>query len=144
MKCHVMLKKTHPEAKCPAKGSPGASGFDVVALYDFTVGSKPVLHKIGFQIANITPGFELQVRPRSGNALKLAVTVSNSPGTIDNDYRGDIGILLNTLDGTTVYFKKGDRIAQLVTAQVIETEYMYTDEVSATNRGSGGFGSTGS
>jgi dUTP pyrophosphatase len=139
----VSLKQTNPEAKLPTKGSAGASGFDVHALHDFEVSGKPVLHKIGFQLADITPGFELQVRPRSGNALKLAVTVSNTPGTIDNDYRGDIGILLHTTDGSSVLFKKGDRIAQLVTAEVIETEYLCVSEVLSTGRGEGGFGSTG-
>jgi len=88
-------------------------------------------------------GFEGQVRPRSGLAVKFGVTVLNSPGTIDSDYRGDVDIILVNLGAETFTVKDGDRIAQLVVVPVSRAALEETTELSVTNRGGGGFGSTG-
>lgn len=89
-------------------------------------------------------GYEAQVRPRSGLAVKKGITVLNSPGTIDADYRGEIGVILVNLSKEPFQVKAGDRVAQLVIARHERAEWVETKELSATERGSGGFGSTGS
>jgi dUTP pyrophosphatase len=91
----------------------------------------------------IPAGFEIQVRPRSGLALKHGVTVLNAPGTIDSDYRGEIGVILINHGSTVVEFAKGDRIAQLVMARVERIEWELTESLTGTKRGHHGFGSTG-
>lgn len=91
----------------------------------------------------IPQGYELQVRPRSGNAIKVGVTVLNSPGTVDADYRGEIGIILINASNTAVRFKDGDRIAQLVLAKHETAEWIEVKELDETDRGESGFGHTG-
>lgn len=91
----------------------------------------------------IPEGYECQIRPRSGLAYKHGVTVLNSPATIDSDYRGEIKVLLVNLSNNTFTINKGDRIAQLVFSSVTKSDFVLTDELSDTNRGQGGFGSTG-
>lgn len=116
---------------------------DLCANQDCTIGpGHRILVKTGLAIA-VPHGYEAQVRPRSGTALKEGVTVLNSPGTIDSDYRGEIGVILYNTRHDHFVVKKGDRIAQLVVAPVVRVVW---DEVSAlpeTTRGEGGFGSTG-
>ena len=92
----------------------------------------------------IPPGYEGQVRPRSGLALKRSITVLNSPGTIDADYRGDVGVILINLSATAQTLEPGDRIAQIVFAAVAQARLVEADELGDTERDSGGFGSTGS
>lgn len=143
------FKRVHPDAKLPAYAHEGDAGMDVYAVEDMRLwDSKPTIVSTGL-VAQIPMGYELQVRPRSGLATK-GVTVWNSPGTIDSGYVGVIGVILCYLspnkDETTVqYFdiKKGDRIAQLVLAPVTKAELVEVSEVSETERGTGGFGSTG-
>jgi dUTP pyrophosphatase len=91
----------------------------------------------------IPPGFEVQVRPRSGLALKHGVIVPNSPGTIDSDYRGELKIILMNLGAEPFEIKRGDRIAQLVVGRVIDARFAFAGELAPTGRGQGGFGSTG-
>ncbi len=91
----------------------------------------------------IASGYEGQVRPRSGLALKQGLTVVNAPGTIDSDYRGEVKVLLVNLGAEPVTIKPGQRIAQLIIAPVVQAEFTVVDELSETDRGSGGFGSTG-
>lgn len=91
----------------------------------------------------IPVGYEAQVRPRSGLALKKGITVLNSPGTIDADYRGEVGVILINLSQNPFVIEDGDRIAQLVFAKVEQADWKQTDELSSTDRGEGGFGSTG-
>jgi dUTP pyrophosphatase len=88
-------------------------------------------------------GYEAQIRPRSGLALKRGLTVLNTPGTIDADYRGEVGVILANFGDASFSVKKGDRIAQIVVVPVTRAEIVETDEVAATDRGAGGFGSTG-
>jgi dUTP pyrophosphatase len=104
---------------------------------------KRVLVPTGLQIA-VPPGFEAQIRPRSGLALNSGLTVLNSPGTIDSDYRGEIKIILANLGDEAFNIIRGTRIAQLVLAAVAQLSWQHVTELTTTDRGKGGFGSTGS
>lgn len=127
----------------PAYASKGAAGMDVVTAEDFTLqpGERMAVPS-GFAIA-IPEGYEVQVRPRSGLALKHGVTCLNTPGTIDSDYRGEVKIILANLGGEPFSALRGERIAQLVPAPVQRAALSEVDELDDTERGSGGFGSTG-
>lgn len=89
------------------------------------------------------PGFEVQIRPRSGLALTHGITLPNTPGTIDSDYRGPLGVLLVNLGDAPYTIRHGDRIAQMIVAPVVQAEFAVADTLDATDRGAGGFGSTG-
>jgi dUTP pyrophosphatase len=122
-----------------------SAGMDVRAVLNDPVTLKPLertLIKTGLFL-EIPQGFECQVRPRSGLALKKGLTVLNSPGTIDADYRGEVGVILINLSSEEVVIENGERIAQLVFAKVEQAQWEESDELSDTDRGSGGFGSTG-
>ena len=127
----------------PEYATDGAAGMDVVSAEDVTI--KPgERHAVSTGLAMaIPPGYEIQVRPRSGLALKHGITVPNTPGTIDSDYRGELkAILIN--HGTEPFaIHRGDRVAQLVLAPVTRAEWEEVDELDDTARGAGGFGSTG-
>ena len=127
----------------PAYATPGAAGMDVVAAEDLDL-APGTRHAVatGFKVA-IPDGFEIQVRPRSGLAHKYGVTVSNTPGTIDSDYRGELKILMINHGSDPFRVRRGERIAQLVPAAVTKADFDEVDELDATTRGSGGFGSTG-
>ncbi|WP_448502969.1 dUTP diphosphatase [Sphingomonas sp.] len=127
----------------PAYASAGAAGMDVVAAEDVTLppGARHAV-ATGFAIA-IPDGYEVQVRPRSGLALKYGVTCLNSPGTIDSDYRGEVKVILANLGDETFEVRRGDRVAQFVPAPVLRAELQETDALDPTQRGAGGFGSTG-
>jgi dUTP pyrophosphatase len=127
----------------PAYASEGAAGMDVVAAESLTLkpGQRAAV-ATGMAFA-IPPGWEIQVRPRSGLALKHGITCLNTPGTIDSDYRGEVKIILANLSEDYFEVKRGDRIAQLVPAQVQRAGLVEVDELDGTLRGSGGFGSTG-
>ncbi|HEU4960218.1 MAG TPA: dUTP diphosphatase [Sphingomonas sp.] len=127
----------------PAYASEGAAGMDVVAAEEVTLapGGRHAV-ATGVSIA-IPEGFEVQVRPRSGLALKHGVTCLNTPGTIDSDYRGEVKVILANLGQEPVPIRRGDRIAQLVPAPVLRAELVETDALDETVRGAGGFGSTG-
>ena len=127
----------------PAYASHGAAGMDVVAAEDVTIvpGARHAV-ATGFAIA-IPPGHEVQVRPRSGLALKHGITCLNTPGTIDEDYRGEVKVILANLGSESFEVKRGERIAQLVPAVVTKAEFDEVDSLDDTHRGAGGFGSTG-
>lgn len=127
----------------PAYATAGAAGMDVVAAEAVTL-APGARHAVatGFAIA-IPDGFEVQVRPRSGLALKHGITCLNSPGTIDSDYRGEVKIILANLGDAPFEIARGDRIAQLVPAAVQRATLDEVDSLDQTVRGSGGFGSTG-
>jgi len=127
----------------PSYGTDGAAGLDVVAAEDLTL--KPgQRHAVatGFAIA-IPPGYEVQVRPRSGLALKHGITCLNTPGTIDEDYRGEVKVILANLGSEPFEVRRGERIAQIVPAPVLKAKFTEVAELSETERGAGGFGSTG-
>ncbi|MEO7655318.1 MAG: dUTP diphosphatase [Sphingomicrobium sp.] len=127
----------------PSYATPGAAGMDVVAAEDLILdpGQRHAV-ATGFAIA-IPPGFEVQVRPRSGLALKHGITCLNTPGTIDEDYRGEVKVILANLGSETFAVKRGERIAQLVPAPVQKAQFVEVENLDATDRGAGGFGSTG-
>ena len=127
----------------PAYATPGAAGMDVVAAEDVTIppGGRHAV-ATGFAFA-IPDGYEVQVRPRSGLALKHGVTCLNTPGTIDSDYRGEVKVILVNLGDAPFPIRRGERIAQLVPAPVLRAELAEVDALDATARGAGGFGSTG-
>jgi dUTP pyrophosphatase len=127
----------------PCYATPGAAGLDVVAAEELTL-APGERHAVatGFAIA-IPHGFEVQVRPRSGLALKHGITCLNTPGTIDEDYRGEVKVILANLGSEPFEVRRGERIAQLVPAPVLKAGFREVDELSETSRGAGGFGSTG-
>lgn len=127
----------------PAYATPGAAGFDIVSAEDFSLDAG-ARHAVatGFAIA-VPAGYEVQVRPRSGLALKHGIGCPNSPGTIDSDYRGELKIILINFGDTAFEVKRGERIAQLVPAAVVRAGFVETDALDDTARGEAGFGSTG-
>ena len=127
----------------PAYATEHAAGMDVVAAEDVTL-APGARHAVatGFAIA-IPEGYEVQVRPRSGLALKHGVTCLNTPGTIDADYRGEVKVILANLGQEPFEVRRGDRIAQLVPAPVLRASFEEVEALSDTERGAGGFGSTG-
>lgn len=127
----------------PAYATPGAAGLDIVAAEDVTL-APGARHAVatGFAMA-IPPGYEVQVRPRSGLALKHGVTCLNTPGTIDSDYRGEVKVILANLGDAPFEVTRGERIAQLVPAAVQPAVFAEVAALDDTARGAGGFGSTG-
>jgi dUTP pyrophosphatase len=127
----------------PARATEHAAGLDIVAAEDVTLapGQRRAV-ATGFAVA-IPHGYELQVRPRSGLALKHGITCLNTPGTIDSDYRGEVKVILANLGSEPFEIRRGERIAQLVPAPVLHANFDEVSQLSETTRGSGGFGSTG-
>ena len=129
----------------PFYATDGSSGLDLYAALEEPLEIGPLERAMiptGIRIALIS-GLEAQVRPRSGLAVKKGLTVLNSPGTIDSDYRGEIRVILVNLSNETVELKPGERIAQMVVAKYERVEWQEVDELNKTERGEGGFGSTG-
>ena len=142
MNLEVINKSKHP---LPEYATSQSAGLDLRANIDAPVTLKPLERAIistGLHIA-LEPGFEAQVRPRSGLAAKHGVTVLNSPGTIDADYRGDIGVILCNCSNQDFIVEDGERIAQLVVAKHETVEWTAVEVLSDTDRGAGGFGHTG-
>jgi dUTP pyrophosphatase len=127
----------------PAYATAHAAGMDVVAAESLTLapGERRAV-ATGFALA-IPEGYEVQVRPRSGLALKYGITCLNTPGTIDADYRGEVKVILANLGDTPFEIVRGERIAQLVPAPVLRVDFNVVESLDPTARGSGGFGSTG-
>jgi dUTP pyrophosphatase len=129
----------------PEYKTEGAAGADICAFLESSITIKPSARKLiptGIRV-EIPSGYEIQVRPRSGLALKYGVTVLNAPGTIDSDYRGEIGVVLVNLGSEDFTVNNGDRIAQLVFAKCERGVYIRAAELNDTFRGDGGYGSTG-
>lgn len=139
----VLFKKLRVEAVLPSYAHPGDAGMDVCSAEELEIpcGGRALVHTAFAMM--LPPGYEAQVRPRSGLALKHGVTVLNTPGTIDEGYRGEVGVILANFGDAPFAVKKGDRIAQIVIAPVTRAEIVETDTVDETDRGVGGFGSTG-
>lgn len=144
----ILKIKRLPHARnipLPSYATPLSSGLDLRAAIEQPITVKPlerVLIPTGL-ILEIPEGYEGQVRPRSGLALKKGITVLNSPGTIDADYRGEVKVILINLGSEEVVIEPGERIAQLVIAPVQRVEVMEVENLTPTSRGEGGFGSTG-
>ena len=138
------FKRLHENAKLPYSATIGAAGKDLYAVED--VVAQPgdrVLVPLGFAMA-LPEGLEFQIRPRSGNAFKYGLTVLNSPGTIDSDYRGEVKVILHNTSDTAHLVKAGDKVAQGVYNFVPLVDQKWVDELDDTERGEGGFGHTGS
>lgn len=139
----IDFQRLHPDAVIPTYKTPGSSGADAYSVADvFIPAGKIGLVPLGFAVAP-PQGMEIQVRPRSGLALNHGVTVLNTPGTIDVDYRGEVKVILINLGEKDFQVKKGDRVAQLVLCFVAPGTYIEKEQLDETTRGSGGFGSTG-
>jgi dUTP pyrophosphatase len=132
-----------PGVVAPEYATPGSAGLDLRAFESGVLAPlERKLVRTGIRIA-LPEGFEAQIRPRSGLAVKHGISMVNSPGTIDSDYRGEIHVLLINLGAETYTFVAGERIAQMVIAPVIQVEFVVKAELATTDRGEGGFGSTG-
>ena len=139
----LRFKRIHPDAVLPAYAHPSDAGMDVRSVESLVIPpGRHVLVHTGL-VMMLPPMYEAQVRPRSGLALKYGVTVLNTPGTIDSGYRGEVGVILANFGENDFQVNKGDKIAQLVIAPVTQPEIVETDSVDETDRGAGGFGSTG-
>lgn len=142
MKVKVINQSKHP---LPAYETKASAGLDVRANIDVAIELKPMeraLVKTGL-FMEIPEGYECQVRSRSGLALKKGISVLNAPGTVDADYRGEVGVILINLSNETFVIEDGERIAQLVFAKVKQAKWKEAKILTETERGEGGFGSTG-
>lgn len=139
----VRICRTDPAAQLPTYAHPGDAGMDVRSVEDLTIApGERALVRTGL-VLMLPPDAEAQVRPRSGLALKHGVTVLNSPGTIDAGYRGEVGVILVNLGAEPFVVEKGMKVAQIVIAPVTQAEVVEVSEIDSTDRGAGGFGSTG-
>lgn len=139
----VKFRRIDPSATLPSYAHPGDAGMDLKSIEGGVIepGAR-MLVRTGL-VMMLPPGYEGQVRPRSGLALKSGVTVLNTPGTIDEGYRGEVGVILANFGSLPFRFEKGAKIAQLVIAPCTRADVVETAEVDDTERGEGGFGSTG-
>ncbi len=141
----VLIKKLDPIVELPAYKTEGASGMDLMALLNEPINLKPnssCLVPTGIAVA-FSSDFEIQIRPRSGLAAKNSISVLNTPGTIDSDYRGEIKVILFNHGKSDFLINNKDRIAQMILTPVIKMNLKETDDLPETIRGEGGFGSTG-
>ena len=141
----VLIKKLNPTVELPAYKTEGASGMDLMALLNEPINLKPnssCLVPTGLAVA-FSSDFEIQIRPRSGLAAKNSISVLNTPGTIDSDYRGEIKVILFNHGKNDFLINNKDRIAQMILTPVIKMNLEETDDLPETIRGEGGFGSTG-
>ena len=141
----VLIKKLDPAVELPAYKTEGASGMDLMALVKKPINLKPnssCLVPTGLAVA-FSSDFEIQIRPRSGLAAKNCISVLNTPGTIDSDYRGEIKVILFNHGKNDFLINNKDRIAQMILTPVIKMDLEETDNLPETIRGEGGFGSTG-
>ncbi len=141
----VLVKKLSPEVQLPSYKTPGASGMDLKAFINSSITIKPessCLIPTGLSIA-FSDKYEVQIRPRSGLAAKNNISVLNTPGTIDSDYRGEIKVIIYNHGKNDFLINNGDRIAQMILTPVVKMELDETNDLPETIRGEGGFGSTG-
>ncbi len=141
----VLIKKLDPAVELPNYKTDGASGLDLMALLNKPIKLKPnssCLVPTGIAVA-FSSDFEIQIRPRSGLAAKNSISVLNTPGTIDSDYRGEIKVILFNHGKNDFLINNKDRIAQMILTPVLKMEFEETDDLPETVRGEGGFGSTG-
>ena len=139
----VKFQRINQSAELPTYAHPGDAGMDIRSIEELTMdpGARALVHT-GLVMV-LPPGYEAQVRPRSGLALKNGITVLNTPGTIDEGYRGEIGVILANFGSEPFKVEKGAKIAQMVIAPCTRAEIVEIDEVDDTVRGTGGFGSSG-
>ena len=141
----LLIRKLNPAVKLPEYKTDGASGMDIVAFLNKPINIKSKSSSIiptGFSVA-FSKDYEIQIRPRSGLAAKNNITVLNTPGTIDSDYRGEIKVIIYNHGDKDFSVNNGDRIAQMILTPVIKIELEESNDLPETVRGEGGFGSTG-
>ena len=141
----VLIKKLSPEVQLPSYKTSGASGMDLMAFIKSSVTVKPKTSSLvptGLSIA-FSENYEIQIRPRSGLAAKNNISVLNTPGTIDSDYRGEIKVIVYNHGNNDFFINNGDRIAQMILMPIVKMELEETNDLPETIRGEGGFGSTG-
>ena len=141
----ILIKRLSKEVSLPKYETSGSSGMDLAAYIDSNININPgqtAIIPTGLALS-IPKGFEVQIRPRSGLAAKQKISVLNTPGTIDADYRGEIKVILINLGQETFTVEKGLRIAQMVVCPIVQAQLKEVDDLSETERGKGGFGSTG-
>ena len=141
----VLIRKLSPEVKLPSYKTSGASGMDLMAFIKSSITIKPkssCLIPTGLSMA-FSEDYEVQIRPRSGLAAKNNISVLNTPGTIDSDYRGEIKVIVYNHGNNDFHINNGDRIAQMILTPVIKMELEETIDLPGSIRGKGGFGSTG-
>tara|TARA_B100000945_G_C20266628_1_gene541889 strand:- start:416 stop:853 length:438 start_codon:yes stop_codon:yes gene_type:complete len=141
----VLIKKLDPAVKLPVYKSNGASGMDLMAFIKKPINVKSKTSSLiptGLSVA-FSEDYEIQIRPRSGLAAKNNITVLNTPGTIDSDYRGEIKVIIYNHGNNDFTINNGDRIAQMILTPVVKMELEKTNDLPETIRGKGGFGSTG-
>jgi dUTP pyrophosphatase len=144
MRVRFLRLENNPDLPLPDRATPHAAGYDVrSAEADFDLSPGQIRAASTGLIMELPPGLECQVRPRSGLAARHGITLPNSPGTIDPDYRGELKVLMQNTGSERVTIHRGDRIAQLVFARFEAPEVEEAEKVSETLRGEGGFGSTG-
>jgi len=144
-KIRIKIKKLNEKAKIPEYMTEESAGMDLYACIDNDITMYPMERKListGIAIG-LPKGYEAQIRPRSGLAIKYGITILNSPGTIDSDYRGEIKVILINLSKEKFSIKNGDRIAQMIISKVDKADLLVVKHLEETIRGSGGFGSTG-
>ena len=140
----VLIKKLSPEVQLPSYKTSGASGMDLMAFIKSTITIKPknsFIVPTGLSVA-FSEDYEVQIRPRSGLAAKNSISVLNTPGTIDSDYRGEIKVIIYNHGNNDFLINNGDRIAQMILTPVVKMELEETNDLPETIRGEGGFGST--
>ncbi|CUU05574.1 deoxyuridine 5'-triphosphate nucleotidohydrolase [Candidatus Kryptobacter tengchongensis] len=145
IKVKIIRLRQNYDLPLPRYATEGSAGMDLYADLDDEITIKPgeiVLIPTGIAI-ELPPGYEAQIRPRSGLAINHGITLLNTPGTIDSDYRGEIKIILINLGKKNFTVKRGDRIAQMIISKYAKVEWEETTELNSTKRGSGGFGHTG-
>jgi dUTP pyrophosphatase len=154
---YVAVEKMYPDVELPVYQTTGSAGCDVKAYPpDSDVWTDTKSGQVGFWIGagqtkliptglkfSVPEGYEMQIRPRSGLSLKTKLRIANSPGTLDSDYRGELKIIMENTSSEEIFVAKGDRIAQLIFAPVLQAVWEVKDKLDETQRGSGGFGSTG-
>ena len=141
----VLIKKLSPKVQLPSYKTSGASGMDLMAFIKSSITIKPKTSSLiptGLSIA-FSEDYEVQIRPRSGLAAKNNISVLNTPGTIDSDYRGEIKVIIYNHGNNDFLINNGDRIAQMILMPVVKMELEETNDLPETIRGEGGFGSTG-
>ena len=141
----ILIKRLSKEVSLPKYETSGSSGMDLAAYIDSNINIDPgktAIIPTGLALS-IPKGFEVQIRPRSGLAAKQKISVLNTPGTIDADYRGEIKVILINLGQESFKVEKGLRIAQMVVCPIVQAQLKEVDDLNETERGKGGFGSTG-
>lgn len=142
MTLQVKIRRLRPDVQLPAYATSGSAGMDLRAAEPARLAPGDIVAVPTGLAVEIPEGYEAQIRPRSGLALKRGLSIPNAPGTIDSDYRGEIAVILINLGRAPIEIQRGDRIAQMIVAPVASVQWVESHDLTDTKRGSGGFGHT--